>query len=315
MADRELHDLSIREIGEGFRNGVFSSETLTRHLLDRIKTFDGDINAFVTVTEEAALEDARRADHKLAEGRDCGPLHGVPVSLKDIYDTAGIRTTCCSKVRLDNVPAADSEVARRLREAGAVLLGKVATMEFAMGGPSFDLPFPAPRNPWNPEHLTNGSSSGSGAAIASRFTRLSMGSDTIGSIRGPAASCGVVGLKPTYGRISLRGIFPLAYSLDHPGPLARSVEDVAFALQAIAGHDPADPASVNHPVSDYLGSLDAGVKGLRMAYPRRFIERLDAVSSEVLADWRRQSRGLPKPAQRLRRSNYPTKSFLRRPRT
>ena len=167
------------------------------------------LHAFVLVTEDRALEDARRADDELKAGRDRGPFHGIPYALKDIYDTAGIRTTCHSKLRLNVVPKEDSVAAARLREAGGVLLGKLATHEFAIGGPSFDLPFPPARNPWNPEHVTGGSSSGSGTAIGARMVRMAMGSDTGGSIRGPAAWCGTVGIKATYGRVSRRGVFPL----------------------------------------------------------------------------------------------------------
>ena len=201
------------------------------------------------VTEERALADAHRADDELKSGRDRGPFHGIPYALKDIYDTAGIRTTCHSKLRLNVVPKEDSVAAARLREGGGVLLGKLATHEFAIGGPSFDLPFPPPRNPWNPAHVTGGSSSGSGTAIAARMVRMAMGSDTGGSIRGPAAWCGTVGIKPTYGRVSRRGVFPLSWTLDHIGPLSRSVEDSAITLQVLAGHDPQDPASADMPCS------------------------------------------------------------------
>lgn len=283
MAEKELHDLSVREAGERLRSGRLTSEALTRHALERIGRFDPRINAFVTLTADRALDDARRADRELGAGKDRGPLHGIPLGIKDIYDTAGIRTTCCSKVRVDNVPAEDSEVARRLKEAGTVLLGKLATSEFAMASPDFGLPFPPARNPWNPDHVPSGSSSGSGASIAARFARISMGSDTTGSIRGPAGACGIVGLKPTYGRVSLRGIFPLAYSLDHPGPMARTVEDAALVLQATAGYDPGDAASADVPVPDYLGDLEKGVKGLRIGWPRRFISGFTNALPEVTA--------------------------------
>jgi aspartyl-tRNA(Asn)/glutamyl-tRNA(Gln) amidotransferase subunit A len=180
---------------------------------------DGRLNAFVLVTRDRAIADAERADGELQAGIDKGPLHGIPYALKDIYATAGIRTTCHSKLLIDHVPTQDCAVEAKLRAGGAVLLGKLATHEFAFGGPSFDLPFPPARNPWNPDCFTGGSSSGSGAAVAAGFTRVAMGSDTGGSIRGPAFFCGVVGLKPSYGLVSRRGVFPLSYTLDHCGPL------------------------------------------------------------------------------------------------
>ncbi len=197
----DTQDLSIAEMGRMLRAGTVTAEKLARDALDRIAARDGGLHAFVLLTEERALADARRADQELKAGRDRGPFHGIPYALKDIYDTAGIRTTCHSKLRLDNVPKEDSVAAARLREAGGTLLGKLATHEFAIGGPSFDLPFPPARNPWNTAHITGGSSSGSGTAIASRMVRMAMGSDTGGSIRGPAAWCGTVGIKPTYGRV------------------------------------------------------------------------------------------------------------------
>ena len=233
----DTQDLSIVEMGRLLRSGSVTSETLARDALARVAARDGALHAFVLVTEDRALEDARRADAELKAGRDRGPFHGIPYALKDIYDTAGIRTTCHSKLRLNVVPKEDSVAAARLREAGGVLLGKLATHEFAIGGPSFDLPFPPARNPWNPQHVTGGSSSGSGTAIGARMVRMAMGSDTGGSIRGPAAWCGTVGIKATYGRVSRRGVFPLSWTLDHIGPLTRSVEDAAITLQVLAGHD------------------------------------------------------------------------------
>ncbi len=218
-AQAPLTDLPVAEMGCRLRAGQVSSEALARAALARIAAANGALHAFITVTAERALADARRVDAELAAGHDRGPMHGVPYALKDIYDTAGIRTTCHSKLREDVVPGEDSAVAARLCEAGGVLLGKLATHEFAIGGPSFDLPFPPARNPWNREHFTGGSSSGSGAAVASGMVRIALGSDTGGSIRGPAAFCGIVGIKPTYGRVSRRGVFPLSYTLDHCGPL------------------------------------------------------------------------------------------------
>ncbi len=279
----DTQDLSIADMGRALRAGQVTAERLASDALARIAARDGALHAFVLVTHERALEDARRADAELGTGRDRGPLHGIPHALKDIYDTAGIRTTCHSKLRIDNVPAVDSVVAAKFVEAGAVLLGKLATHEFAIGGPSFDLPFPPPRNPWNVEHVTGGSSSGSATAIAARMVRMAMGSDTGGSIRGPAAWCGLAGIKPTYGRVSRRGVFPLSWTLDHCGPLARSVEDCAITLQILAGHDPQDAASADVPVPDYRSGFERGVSGLRVGIPRAFFASASATTPEVVA--------------------------------
>ncbi len=283
MTGTALEDLSIAEAGRRLRAGGLTSAALTRHLLDRIATLDGALHSFLLVTGERALADAARADAELAAGRDRGPMHGIPYALKDIYDTAGIRTTCHSKLREHDVPAADSVVAAKLAAAGGVLLGKLATHEFAMGGPSFDLPWPPARNPWNAEHVTGGSSSGSGAAVAAGMVRTAMGSDTGGSIRGPAAYCGTVGLKPTYGLVSRRGVFPLSYTLDHCGPLSRTVEDAAITTEVIAGHDPADPASADRPGADLRSGLEDGVEGLRVGLPRNLYRDADGLSPEVPA--------------------------------
>ena len=218
-----LHDLSIAEAGRRLRDGSLTSKALTEHALARAEAFDPKIHAFITITRERALADADAADRDFARGVDRGPLQGIPHALKDIYDTAGILTSCHSKLRQTNVPKQDSAVAARFAAQGAVLIGKLSTHEFALGGPSFDLPWPPARNPWNQDHITGGSSSGSGAAVSSGIVRVAMGSDTGGSIRGPAAYCGTVGIKPTFGLVSRRGVFPLAHSLDHCGPLAWSV--------------------------------------------------------------------------------------------
>ena len=281
MSDAKLEDLSIAEAGAKLRDGSLTSAALTRHALDRIAKLDGALHAFVLVTEERALEDAARADAELAAGTDHGPMHGIPYALKDIYDTAGIRTTCHSKLLIDNVPGRDSVVAAKLASGGGVLLGKLATHEFAMGGPSFDLPFPPARNPWNTGHITGGSSSGSGAAVAAGMVRMAMGSDTGGSIRGPAAYCGTVGLKPTYGLISRRGVFPLSYTLDHCGPLTRSVEDAAITTELLAGFDPLDPASADKPKADLRSGLEDGVAGLRIGMPRNLYRDAEGLSPEV----------------------------------
>ena len=275
-------ELSIAAMGRALRERSVTSEQLTNDALNRIAATDSGLHAFVLLTRERALADAHRADAELLASIDRGPFHGIPYALKDIYDTGGIRTTCHSKLRLDNVPAADSVVAAKFKDAGGVLLGKLATHEFAIGGPSFDLPFPPARNPWKVDHVTGGSSSGSATAIAARMVRMAMGSDTGGSIRGPAAWCGLAGIKPTYGRVSRRGVFPLSWTLDHCGPLSRSVEDSAITLGILAGHDPADPASADVPVADYMAGLNKGVSGLRIGIPRAFFQTSPVVTHDIV---------------------------------
>ncbi|WP_423395532.1 amidase [Burkholderia sp. LMG 21824] len=278
----ELHKLSVSEIRAALRAGSVTSMALTKYALDRISRYDRQLCAFITVTEERALQDARRADDEIAQGIDRGPLHGVPYALKDIYATAGVVTSCNSKLLVDHVPSEDAAVETKLRLGGGVLVGKLNTHEFAIGGPGFDLPMPPARNPWNTDHFTGGSSSGSGVALAAGFVRVALGSDTGGSIRSPACHCGVVGLKPTYGRVSRRGVYPLSYSLDHCGPMGWSVDDVASAMQVIAGFDPLDPGSVDIPVPNFTTGLDVGVSGMRIAYARRFFSDAPDVSREVV---------------------------------
>ena len=289
----DTRDLSIVEMGRDLRSGAVTSLQLTQDALGRIAEKDGALHAFVLVTEDLALAQAKRADAELKAGSDRGPFHGIPYALKDIYDTAGIRTTCHSKLRINNIPEKNSVVAGRFDAAGAVLLGKLATHEFALGGPSFDLPFPPARNPWNPDHVTGGSSSGSATAIASRMVRMAMGSDTGGSIRGPAAWCGLVGIKPTYGRVSRRGVFPLSWALDHCGPLSRNVEDSVLTMQLLAGHDPYDAASADVPVPDYRADLNKGVAGLKIGIPRDFFIAASATTHDTLA-------GIERTAAQLR---------------
>ena len=283
MSTPDLHDLPIAEAGQQLRDGSLTSQRLTRHLLDRIATLEPSLHSFVLVTEERAMADATRADAELAAGTDRGPMHGIPYALKDIYDTAGIRTTCHSKLLIENIPAKDSVVAGKLAGAGGVLLGKLATHEFALGGPSFDLPFPPARNPWNTDYITGGSSSGSGAAVAARLVRTAMGSDTGGSIRGPAAYCGTVGLKPTYGLVSRRGVFPLSYTLDHCGPLSASVEDAAITTEIIAGFDASDPASADRPAPNLRKGLRDGVAGLRIGVPRNLYKDAEGLAPATVA--------------------------------
>ncbi|AXI81019.1 amidase [Peterkaempfera bronchialis] len=283
MGDKPLHELSVAEVGAALRDGSLTSVRLTAHTLERIAAIDPLIDSLVAVTAERALSDAERADDELGRGADRGPLHGIPYTLKDIIDSAGIPTTSNSRLMLGHVPQQDAHVEERLRAGGAVLVGKANLAEFAFGGPGFDLPTPPSRNPWNPEHFTGGSSAGSGAGVAAGLVRVSIGSDTGGSIRSPAANCGAVGLKPTYGLVSRRGVYPLSYTLDHVGPLTGNVRDAALALQVISGHDPLDPSSVERPREDYTADLDKGVEGLRIGYAREFFTASKGVSDEVVA--------------------------------
>ena len=265
--------LTIAEAARLIETKALSPVELVDSRLDRIARLDGRLNSFIRVLADEARRDARAAEAEIAAGRYRGPLHGIPIGLKDIYETAGVATTGHSKVMQDHVPKADAFSVTRLRDAGAIVMGKLATHEFAFGGPSFDLPWPPARNPWDTSRFTGGSSSGTGASVAACLVLGGTGSDTGGSIRGPAAYCGLAGIKPTYGLISRMGILPLAFSLDHAGPLAWNAEDCAIMLQAMAGHDPADPASANHPIPDYRAALRGDVKGLRIGLVRHFYER------------------------------------------
>jgi aspartyl-tRNA(Asn)/glutamyl-tRNA(Gln) amidotransferase subunit A len=251
---------------------------LTADCLGRIKALNGTLNAFVLVTEERAQADARTAEAAIMRDGPISPLHGIPIGLKDIVDTAGIRTTCQSAILQDNVPTKDATCAAKLAAAGSVLMGKLTTHEFADGGPSFDVPQPPAANPWNPEHFTAGSSSGTGAAVASGMVLCGIGTDTGGSIRGPAALCGIAGIKPTYGLVSRAGVAPAAFSLDHIGPMAWTAEDCALMLQVLAGHDPADPASASQPVQDYTALIGHSLKGVRIGVIRHFHEQDHKVS-------------------------------------
>ena len=273
--------LTIAQASESIRRRELSPVELTEACLRRIETLDPQISAVVTLTAERALEDARRAEAELANGRWRGPMHGISFGLKDIYDTAGIRTAGQSRIAMDNVPARNATAVARLHEAGAILLGKLTTHEFARSGPAFDLPWPPARNPWDPTRVPGGSSSGSAAAVAAGFVPAALGTDTGGSIRGPAALCGVVGLKPSYGRVSRRGVMPNAFSLDHCGPMTWCVEDCAIVLGAIAGADPLDPTSAEHPVPDYRAALFDDVKGLRVGAIRHFWEAEQPTSPDL----------------------------------
>ena len=264
--------LTIAEAGALIGKRELSPVELTESRLTRIERLDGKLHSFIRVLREPALAAARAAEAEIMAGNRRGPLHGIPIGLKDIYETKGVPTTGHSKVLIDHVPQRDATSVRRLTEAGAIVLGKLATHEFALGGPSFDLPWPPARNPWDTSRFTGGSSSGTGAAVAAGLVLGGTGSDTGGSIRGPAALCGLAGLKPSYGRISRTGILPLAFSLDHAGPMTWTAEDCAIMLQAMAGHDPADLASADVPVPDYRAALSGDVKGLRIGLIRHFYD-------------------------------------------
>jgi aspartyl-tRNA(Asn)/glutamyl-tRNA(Gln) amidotransferase subunit A len=251
---------------------------LTRACLERVHALDERLHAFVHLTEERALAEARAAETAIMAHGPKGPLHGIPIGLKDIVDTKGVPTTCQSKFLQDNIPDADATCAEKLAAAGTVLIGKTTTHEFADGGPSFDLPAPPARNPWNPEHFTAGSSSGTGAGVAAGLMLGGIGTDTGGSIRGPAALCGIAGIKPTYGLVSRAGVAPAAFSLDHIGPMAWTAEDCALMLQALAGHDPRDPASASRPIPDYTAQLGSGITGLKIGVIHHFHETDHKVS-------------------------------------
>ena len=263
---------TIAEAAKRIAAKQLSPVELTRACLDRVRALDDRLHAFVHLTEERALAEAREAERAIMAGGPKGPLHGIPIGLKDIVDTKGIPTTCGSKILQDNIPDTDAACAESLAEAGTVLIGKTTTHEFADGGPSFDLPKPPARNPWNTDHFTAGSSSGTGAAVAAGLILGGIGTDTGGSIRGPAALCGIAGIKPTYGLVSRAGVAPAAFSLDHIGPMAWTAEDCALMLQALAGYDARDPASADRPVPNYTAALGSGIKGLKVGVIHHFHE-------------------------------------------
>jgi len=272
-----VNDLSsIAELSGRLRRKEISPVAIVEQCLSRIARLNPVLHAFITVTGQSALAEARAADDEIRRGEWRGPLHGIPVSLKDLIDTAGIRTTAASAVHKDRVPSEDAAVVRRLRQAGAVIVGKNNLHEFAYGGSSLISDFGEVRNPWDVARIAGGSSGGSAAAVVAAMSCVSIGSDTAGSIREPGALCGCVGLKPTYGRVSVRGVIPLATSLDHLGPIAMSVADCAIALQAIAGYDALDITAQDVPVPDYVSALRGDAKLLRAGVPRaHFYEHLD----------------------------------------
>jgi len=279
----DLHFLTIAQASAQIKARKLSPVELTKAFLARIARLDGTLNSHLLVLEEQAIADAKKAEAEIAAGGWKGPLHGIPIGLKDIYNTAGIRTTGHSALFQDHVPTQDAFTVSLLRNAGAVITSKLATWEFAIGGSSFDLPWPPARNPWDVSLDPSGSSSGSGSAVAAGLCMGAMGSDTGGSIRGPAAWCGIAGHKPTYGLLSRRGILPLSFSLDHAGPMCWTSEDCALMMQVLACHDPMDAGSASVPAADYTAGLGSGLAGLRVGVVRHFFEKDLLTDPETIA--------------------------------
>src|SRR5215470_4888911 len=280
-AAQQLPLLDLSEVSQAVQKKEVSPVALTEACLARIERLNPLLNAFITVTAESALEEARAAEAAIARGEWRGPLHGIPLALKDLAETAGVRTTAASAVLEHYIPSEDAEVVRRLRKAGAVLLGKLNLQEFAYGGSGTVGHYGAARNPWNTAHITGGSSSGSAAAVAAGLCYGAIGTDTAGSIRLPAACCGITGIKPSYGLVSTRGIIPLSWSLDHVGPMARTVLDTALLLQAIAHFDQRDIYCRKYPAVYYPSAMEDKTSGLRLGTPREFWSGLDAEVERV----------------------------------
>lgn len=294
--------LSITEAAGKLRSKELSPVELVQSVLNRIAEVEARLHAFATVTAERAMEAARQAEKEMAAGNYRGPLHGIPIGIKDLYDTAGIPTTCSSKVRADCVPQQDSACVEMLRKAGAVLVGKTHTHEFAYG-----VITPTTRNPWDTQRVPGGSSGGSAAAVAAGEALMAMGSDTGGSIRIPASVCGVVGLKPTYGRVSKFGLASLSWSLDHAGPLTRTVRDAAVVLNAVAGRDPRDPTTADVPVPGYTVGLDGGVTGMTLGVPANHY--FDDIDPQVEAAVRAAIGVLESQGARLREVRLPLAEY------
>ncbi len=287
-ATNQLPLLDLSEASRAVQKKEVSPVELTQACLARIEKLNPRLNAFITITGDAALEAARKAEAEIARGEWKGPLHGIPLAVKDLIDTTGVKTTAASAVLKNNVPTADAEVIRRLKSAGAILLGKLNLHEFAYGGSGIIGHFGLARNPWNTAHITGGSSSGSAAAVAACLCYGAIGTDTAGSIRLPAAFCGITGLKPTYGLVSTRGVIPLSWSLDHVGPMARTAADAALMLQAIAAYDPQDVGSQKFPPVYYPSAIEESAAALRLGVARDFWNEVDgeiksAVDSAVTA--------------------------------
>ncbi|MCH8062296.1 MAG: Asp-tRNA(Asn)/Glu-tRNA(Gln) amidotransferase GatCAB subunit A [Chloroflexi bacterium] len=279
MNSADLHYLSIADLGSRIKSKEISPVEVTQAYLDRIEAQNERLGAYITVMSDAAMAQARAAEREIQSGQYRGRMHGIPVAVKDIIYTRGVLTSAGSRVLADHVPDEDSTLVERLDAAGAVLLGKLNLSEFAIGG-TIDHPYGTPRNPWNTEHTAGGSSSGSGVATAGGLCAGALGSDTGGSIRGPAGFCGLAGIRPTYGRVTRHKVVPMCWSLDTVGPMTRTVEDCAIMLQAIAGHDRRDATSSNTPVPDYFAALTGDITGLRVALPREMFD-FEALDSEV----------------------------------
>src|SRR5689334_6731197 len=271
----ELPLLELAEASLAVQKKEVSPVELTSACLERIERLNPKLNAFITVMDASALEDARKAEAEITRGEWKGPLHGIPLAVKDLIETAGVKTTAASAVLKDNVPSADAEVIRRLKAAGAILLGKLNLHEFAYGGSGIIGHYGAARNPWNTAHITGGSSSGSAAAVSASLCYGAIGTDTAGSIRLPAACCGITGLKPTYGLVSARGVIPLSWSLDHVGPMARTAADAALMLQAIAHYDPQDIYCQRFPPVFYPSAIEESVSTLHLGLARDFWSDLE----------------------------------------
>ena len=281
----ELYNLTIHELSEKLRKKELTSSELTEVFLKRIDAVEIKIKAYITIAKDDAVKQAKEADKRLASGRDITPLTGVPISVKDIFCTRGMLTTCASKILNNFVPPYDATVIKKLKDAGAVILGKNNMDEFAMGSSTENSAFVVTKNPWDIERVPGGSSGGSAASVAAGECAASVGTDTGGSIRQPASCCGVVGLKPTYGRVSRYGIVAFASSLDQAGPLTKDVKDCAVLLNTIAGHDPHDATSIEAPVPDYTAGLGKGIKGIRVGIPREyFIKGLDSDVEQAVRD-------------------------------
>jgi len=269
MRDIDFESFTIHGLSELVRKREISPAEIIRATLIRIEQYDGELKAFITVLSDEALECAERAEASIVRGDYIGPLHGIPIGLKDIIYTKGSRTTCGSKILADFFPREDATVVTRLKKAGAIIVGKLNCHEFALGATSVNPHYGTPKNPWNARCIPGGSSGGSAVAVGASLCLGALGTDTGGSIRIPSSLCGTVGLKPTYGRVSTSGVYPLSWSLDHVGPMTKTVKDAAILLQSLAGHDPRDANSSSHPVPDYL-SIREDVRGLRAGVPTEF---------------------------------------------
>lgn len=294
----DLTNLCLHEVASMIKEKKISPVEITHACLARIEQLNPSLNAFITITADSAMVQARQAESEVQRGEWRGPLHGIPIALKDLIDTTGVRTTAASALFKDRIPKEDATVVRLLKNAGAVLLGKLNMHEFAYGSTSAASYFGRVSNPWNHEHITGGSSGGSAAAVAAGLCYGALGSDTGGSIREPAAYCGIVGLKPTYGRVSTRGVIPLSWSADHIGPMTRSVEDAAIMLQAIAGYDANEVTSCDAPVEDYVSKMKLNIPSLRVGIPRNFF--YDGLDPEIQEATERALASLEKLGTELR---------------